>query len=144
MKAAPRRATRWSEWALILAAGVSACAYLYFLLATVPSVPFHPDEGTYIYMSRDLDRILSLGPLSVCWSVEKKSDPLQTERERDCPLARYAIGLARGAAGLPVTASNWDWSADWDQNLRQGAVPPDSLLAAARIPRLSVLMWIIK
>ncbi len=139
MKAAPRRATRWSEWALILAAGVSACAYLYFLLATVPSVPFHPDEGTYIYMSRDLDRILSLGPLSVCWSVEKKSDPLQTERERDCPLARYAIGLARGAAGLPVTASNWDWSADWDQNLRQGAVPPDSLLAAARIPQALLL-----
>ncbi len=139
MKAAPRRVLFSAKWIVIPAAGLIASAYLYFLLATLSSVPFHPDEATYIYMSRDLDRIASPGPLSLCWSAEKKSDPLQTERERDCPLARYAIGLARGITGLPATISNWDWSAGWDENLRQGAVPTDELLAIARIPQALLL-----
>ncbi len=139
MKPAARRAPFSFRWMVIPAAGLLASGYLYFLLATLPSVPFHPDEATYIYMSRDLDRIASLGPLSVCWRAEKKADPLQTERERDCPLARYAIGIARGMAGLPATISNWDWSADWDQNLRQGAVPTDELLWIARIPQALLL-----
>lgn len=139
MKAVPARARFSVKWIVILAAGLIASAYLYFLLATLPSVPFHSDEATYIYMSRDLDRIASLGPLSVCWSAGKKADPLQTERERDCPLARYAIGIARGMAGLPATLSNWDWSADWDQNLMQGAVPTDELLWIARVPQALLL-----
>ncbi len=138
MKSAPWRVF-FSRPALILTAGMIASAYLYFLLATLPSVPFHPDEATYIYMSRDLDRIITLGPLSVCWSVENKSDPLQTERERDCPLARYAIGFARGIAGVPAASANWDWSADWDQNLRQGAVPSETVLILARIPQALLL-----
>jgi 4-amino-4-deoxy-L-arabinose transferase-like glycosyltransferase len=57
------------------------------------------------------------------------------ERERDCPLARYAIGLSRLVSGLPATPSNWNWSADWEQNLGQGAVPSAGLLLAARIPQ---------
>ncbi|MBN2083723.1 MAG: phospholipid carrier-dependent glycosyltransferase [Anaerolineales bacterium] len=127
------------KWALRLAAGFSAALYLFYLLATLPSVPFHPDEATYIYMSGDLDRIVTLGPLSICWSAAGKGDPLQTERERDCPLARYAIGAARGIAGLPATASNWDWSADWAQNLRQGAVPSNEVLPLARVPQALLL-----
>ncbi|MGB7539006.1 MAG: phospholipid carrier-dependent glycosyltransferase, partial [Anaerolineales bacterium] len=139
MKAPAGRLLFSGKAAAILAAGFSASAYLFFLLATLPAVPFHPDEATYIYMSRDLDRMISLGPLSVCWSAEKKSDPLQTERERDCPLARYAIGAARGIAGLPATAANWDWSADWELNWRQGAVPSNEVLILARIPQALLL-----
>jgi hypothetical protein len=139
VKAAAWRSLFTGKRAVILVAGSSACVYLLFLLATLPTVPFHPDEATYIFMSRDWDRIISSGPLSVCWSAENKSDPLQTERERDCPLARYAIGFARGIAGLPPAAANWDWSADWDQNLRQGAVPSDAVLILARIPQALLL-----
>jgi 4-amino-4-deoxy-L-arabinose transferase-like glycosyltransferase len=113
--------------------------YLVFLLATLSSVPFHPDESTYIFMSRDLDRILAAGPLSICWTAGDESDPLQVERERDCPLARYAIGLSRLTGGLPATISNWNWSADWEQNLGQGAVPSEGLLLAARIPQALLL-----
>jgi 4-amino-4-deoxy-L-arabinose transferase-like glycosyltransferase len=109
--------------------------YLGFLLGTLRSVPFHPDEATYIYMSRDLDRILAGGPCSICWKTGNESDPLQVERERDAPLTRYAIGLARVAAGISATASNWNWSADWEQNLERGALPSDGLLFAARIPQ---------
>jgi 4-amino-4-deoxy-L-arabinose transferase-like glycosyltransferase len=113
--------------------------YLVFLLATLSSVPFHPDEATYIFMSRELNRILAAGPRSICWIAGNESDPLQVERERDCPLARYAVGLSRLVTGLPATISNWNWSADWEQNLGQGAVPSEGLLFAARIPQVLLL-----
>jgi 4-amino-4-deoxy-L-arabinose transferase-like glycosyltransferase len=113
--------------------------YLVFLLATLSSVPFHPDEATYIYMSRDFDRIAASGPIAICWTAGNESDPLQVERERDSPLARYTIGLSRLVGGLPATISNWNWSADWEQNLGQGAVPSDGLLLAARVPQALLL-----
>jgi 4-amino-4-deoxy-L-arabinose transferase-like glycosyltransferase len=113
--------------------------YLGFLFFTLRTVPFHPDEATYIYMSRDLDRILAAGPCAVCWVAGSESDPLQVERERDGPLTRYTIGISRLAAGLPATVSNWNWSLDWNQNLEQGAVPSDGLLLAARIPQALLL-----
>jgi 4-amino-4-deoxy-L-arabinose transferase-like glycosyltransferase len=127
----------------IFLGGILAAVYLVFLFVTLPSVPFHPDEATYIYMSRDLDRILQSGPLSVCWRSIGGSDPLQTERQRDCPLARYDIGLARIAAGRPATDSNWDWDADWEENQNRGAVPSDSLLLLARIPQTLLLFLTI-
>jgi 4-amino-4-deoxy-L-arabinose transferase-like glycosyltransferase len=123
----------------ILACVLAAFFYLVFLLATLPAVPFHPDEATYIFMSRDLDRILSRGPLSVCWRPGGAADPLQVERERDCPLTRYAVGLARLAGGLAATDANWNWSLDWDRNLEQGAVPSDELLFRSRIPSVLLL-----
>lgn len=135
----PGRTLLSSRRGRILAAGIPAIAYLVFLLATLPFVPFHPDEATYIFMSRDLDRILESGTLSVCWRIGGGSDPLQVERERDCPLARYSIGLARIAGNLPATDSNWDWNVDWEQNLEQGAVPSDDLLFLSRIPQTLML-----
>jgi hypothetical protein len=123
----------------ILAFACLAGLYLGFLLITLPAVPFHPDEATYIYMSRDLDRIIAGGPLSVCWRSGGGSDPLQVERERDCPLTRYAVGLARLTGGLPATDANWNWGSDWEQNLGQGAVPSDRLMLLARIPEVLLL-----
>ncbi len=55
-------------------------------------------------MSRDLDRILAGGPCAVCWKPGNESDPLQVQRERDAPLDRYTIGLARIVSGLQATA----------------------------------------
>jgi 4-amino-4-deoxy-L-arabinose transferase-like glycosyltransferase len=122
-------------------AAVLAFLYLVFLLATLPTVPFHPDEATYIYMSRDLDRIFLSGPATVCWSAANAADPLQTERERDAPLARYIIGAARVLGGLPATDANWDWTADWDENLLRGAVPSGELLFLSRIPQALLLFF---
>jgi 4-amino-4-deoxy-L-arabinose transferase-like glycosyltransferase len=129
----------FSRPAKILALGLEAVLYLVFLLATFSSIPFHPDEATYIYMSRDLDRIFTLGPSSVCWRAGNGSDPLQTERERDCPLARYTIGFARWTGGVSATVSNWDWNRGWDQNFKQGAVPADDLLILSRVPQALLL-----
>jgi 4-amino-4-deoxy-L-arabinose transferase-like glycosyltransferase len=119
--------------------GLAGVLYLGFLLLTLSSVPFHPDESTYIYMSRDLDRIIAGGPCVVCWKAGNESDPLQVERERDSPLTRYTIGLARIVTGISATPSNWNWSAGWEQNLGQGAVPSTGLLLAARIPQALLL-----
>ncbi|MGD0174966.1 MAG: phospholipid carrier-dependent glycosyltransferase [Anaerolineales bacterium] len=119
--------------------GLAGVLYLVFLLMTLSSVPFHPDESTYIYMSRDLDRIIAGGPCAVCWKAGNESDPLQVERERDSPLTRYTIGLARIVTGISATPSNWNWSAGWEQNLGQGAVPSAGLLLAARIPQALLL-----
>ena len=89
-------------------------------------------------MSRDLDRICKSGPLSVCWRPGGESDPLQRERERDCPLTRYAIGRRglreacrrRIPIGIGVRIG--------DQNLALGAVPSDGsafpLAAPAGLP----------
>ncbi|MBN1439656.1 MAG: phospholipid carrier-dependent glycosyltransferase [Anaerolineales bacterium] len=123
----------------ILAAGLAAAVYLGFLLGSLPAVPFHPDEATYIYMSRDLDRILESGPLSVCWRKGNAADLLQTERERDTPLTRYTVGAARRIGGKEATAANWDWSAEWSRNLERGAVPSPGLLFLARIPQAGLL-----
>ena len=133
------RETRSGRAALILACAAPALLYLGFLLATLPAVPFHPDEATYIFMSRDLDRILEQGPLAVCWHADGGSDPLQVERERDCPLTRYAIGWARRLAGSSATEANWNWRLDWEQNLALGAVPSQELLFHARIPEALLL-----
>jgi 4-amino-4-deoxy-L-arabinose transferase-like glycosyltransferase len=131
-----RRAVRLLPAAFWL---VAAVPYLGFLLATLPAVPFHPDESTYIYMSFDLDRILADGPLSVCWRASSAGDPLQAERERDCPLARYAIAIGRRTGGRPALAAKWDWSATWTENQIRGALPSDALLLAARIPQAILL-----
>ncbi len=124
------------RWPLYILLGV---LYLGFLLWTLSTVPFHPDESTYIYMSSDLDRILLQGPFSVCWTAENKPDRLQILRVSDCPLNRYTIGVARLVAGLPALVSSWAWEASWDQNLKQGEVPSAGLLLAARIPQALLL-----
>jgi hypothetical protein len=126
-------------WARVSFHLLLGAAYFAFLVGTIPSVPFHPDEATYIYMSKDAERIFGGNPLSVCWAPEKQDDPLQKERERDCPLARYTIGLSRLSAGLPATDSNWDWSLSWGENLRRGAMPSDALLVLSRLPQALLL-----
>jgi hypothetical protein len=124
------------QWIL---GGLLAALYLVFLLTTLGSVPFHPDESTYIYMSRDLDRILAGGPCAVCWKPGNESDPLQVQRERDAPLDRYTIGLARIVSGLRSTSVDWNWSLSWEQNQLLGALPSNGLLLAARIPQALLL-----
>jgi 4-amino-4-deoxy-L-arabinose transferase-like glycosyltransferase len=139
VKKPPLNAPNAGRAAVYLLAGLPAVLYLFFLLATLRSVPFHPDEATYIYMSRDWGRIFTHGPLSICWTGAGDSDPLQTERERDCPLTRYAIA----AGGRPAVVSNWDWSASWYQNLARGAVPSDYMLFLARIPQALFLFFTV-
>jgi 4-amino-4-deoxy-L-arabinose transferase-like glycosyltransferase len=115
--------------------------YLAWLLATLHQVPFHPDEATWIYMSRDLDRALADGPATLCWRPESAGDPLQVERERACPLPRDLIGVSRLLTGRPATGADWNWSATWEENALNGALPSEELLFLARMP-LALLLFL--
>lgn len=111
---------------LILASLITA-----FALWGVPSVPFHPDESTGLYMSRDLESLFS-HPDQLTWSPDKEGDLRQRYRKLDAPITRYLLGVGRLVARLPALPADWDWSKDWKANQAAGALPSDALLLAGR------------
>jgi len=117
----------------------SAPAVLVVALAVnlwnLASVPFHPDEATWIFMSRDLALIAREGLGAVCWQPGSAADPVALERVRTAPLPRHILGLERLAGILPAGAVpvDWDWTTTWAINADRGAVPSAGVLLAARI-----------
>jgi hypothetical protein len=107
-----------------------------FALSGVPTVPFHPDESTYLYMSHDFDVLLRQGnPTAVTWQAANQPADVLSYRLLDSPLSDYLPGLGRLLSGYPETLSHdWNWSGDWQANLALGAVPAPGLLTAARWP----------
>jgi hypothetical protein len=103
----------------------------YFYFSGIPSVPFHPDEATQIFMSRDVDAILS-DPESLVYQPGSKSLE-QRYRLMDAPLTRYFIGIARILARQDVIDADWSWSVSWQENIVKGAFPNPSLLFIARL-----------
>jgi 4-amino-4-deoxy-L-arabinose transferase-like glycosyltransferase len=103
-------------------------------LSGLPSVPFHPDESTHIFMSADLDLLFSQ-PSDLFWKPGSSADLRQHYRLLDAPLTRYMIGLGRYIAGdLEPLFSDWDWTQTWHYNVAIGAYPDEDLLLAARLP----------
>ena len=113
-------------------------AWLVFTLYAVwglPTVPFHPDESTYLYMSRDFDLLFREGqPSAVSWQAEGQPAAVRRYRLLDAPLVRYLSGLSRTLFGQPPLAQDWAWSASWDANVAAGALPNSRALNAARLP----------
>ncbi|MCX6027396.1 MAG: phospholipid carrier-dependent glycosyltransferase, partial [Chloroflexi bacterium] len=105
-------------------------------LWNLASVPFHPDEATWIFMSRDLALMAREGPRAVCWQPGTAADPAALERARTAPLPRHILGLERLAGILPAAAVpvDWDWTTTWAVNAERGAVPSAAVLLAARLP----------
>ena len=106
------------DWPFILL--LTALAALH--LSSFASVPFHPDEATQLYMSRDVEVLVSR-PLSLAWTPDHQDDPQLTTRLLDAPLTRYTLGLGRTLAGLPAPAADWDWGLTWADNEAAGALP---------------------
>jgi 4-amino-4-deoxy-L-arabinose transferase-like glycosyltransferase len=96
-----------------------------------PLVPFHPDESTYLYMSSDFERLFSQ-PLSLAYSGENIEDERQRYRLIDAPLTRYYLGLVRALSKVDAPTQDWDWSASWQENQSNGAVPQPKLLTTSR------------
>lgn len=130
----PRPILRHLLWIL------PAILYWIWLVSGLRGVPFHPDEATWIYMSRDLDRVFAAGPGAVCWRPESAGDPLQVERERACPLPRDIIGVSRLLAGRSATTTDWNWSLSWEENAHNGALPSDEVIFLARLPQTLMLL----
>ncbi len=107
------------------------------MLATLPQVPFHPDEATHLYLSRDFDQLFwQLHPASVTWSSQDAPIEVTHFRLLEAPLSRYLIGLSRTLTGQRDKGLfvDWDWSTTWEANATAGALPDPGLLLAARLP----------
>mgnify|MGYP000951255913 CR=1 FL=1 len=106
--------------------------YAVFYTSTLADVPFHPDESTQIFMSADVDTLLtSIDKLY--WNSTLSNDLRQHYRLLDAPVTRYLIGTARLLNQAPALPNDWDWSLSWQQNQERGALPDVSLLWLARL-----------
>lgn len=117
-------------------------ALMGYMLAGIALIPFHGDEATQIFMSRDYAYQFIDGDLDAL----RFSDPPRSAQEQDLRLLngtinKYLIGLAWHAAGFSVDDLNqqWDWGAAWSYNQANGHAPSDALLRAARWPSALLL-----
>lgn len=108
-----------------------------YILAGVPGVPFHADESTQIFMSRDFAYLFLTGQVERL----RYSDPPLSAQEQDLRLLngvvnKYTIGLAWHLAGFTPSDLNeqWDWGADWNYNQTTGHAPSAALLQISRWP----------
>jgi 4-amino-4-deoxy-L-arabinose transferase-like glycosyltransferase len=119
----------------------AAAAPAIFLLLFLPvyfsgldGLPFHPDETSLLFQSRDLELLLT-DPRSMAWDEAKRGQADQQYRALNAPLAKYALGLGRRLAGHrpDEVGTDWDWSLSWEENQERGALPARSVLLPARL-----------
>jgi 4-amino-4-deoxy-L-arabinose transferase-like glycosyltransferase len=122
------------EWPFIVI--VLLLCLLYF--SGIKSVPFHPDESTQIYMSKDLSILLS-NPSSISYTRNQPMSPEVAYRALDAPITRYIIGLGRFIFNIPELQADWDWGSSWDENSESGALPSEDQLLIARISTTMLL-----
>lgn len=115
---------------------------VFYILGGTHLVPFHGDESTQIYMSRDyayqfIQRDLEL----LRYSETPVSATEQELRLLNGTLNKYLIGLAWHLRGFSLDDINeqWDWGASWDYNIENGHRPSDALLQTARWPSALLL-----
>ena len=103
-----------------------------FLLSGLAAIPFHPDETTVLYQSRDLELFLSK-PALLFWDVDN-TEQEQTYRLLNPPLPKYIVGFARvlSGSGPEAVDVDWNWQQTWTENQESGAVPDRDILTAGR------------
>ncbi len=113
-----------------------------YVLAGTVEVPFHGDESTQIYMSRDyayqfIDRDYN----KLAYDPNPVSPTEQELRLLNGTVNKYLIGLAWHANSMSINDVNeqWDWGADWNYNQQNGHAPSSMLLMAARWPSALLL-----
>ncbi len=110
-----------------------------YILAGMMLTPFHGDESSIIYMSRDWYTLAFLRQPSFLFYRDPPPDPKaatdQQLRLVNGSLSSYTIGLAWSLAGMTAHDINdqWLWGADWNYNRDNGHIPGDKLLFVARL-----------
>lgn len=122
------RNTLKSHWIFILLLLTLSVFYFWGL----SKVPFHPDESTQLYMSADFEKLIT-NPLAMAWEDTEPVSSISRYRLLDAPLTRYLLGIGRTVFSLPSLPSDWDWSASWEENQRNGALPNDRMLLLGRL-----------
>lgn len=105
-----------------------------FYVGGTAAVPFHPDEASLLYQSRDFETWISR-PWTLAWRPGGSPDDPSNYRALNAPLPKYVLAIGRRLAGYgPEAVSiDWNWSLTWDANAAAGAVPPSRLLLGARL-----------
>jgi 4-amino-4-deoxy-L-arabinose transferase-like glycosyltransferase len=117
-------------------------ALMAYIVAGVPLVPFHGDEATQIYMSRDYAyQFIERDLARIAYSDPPISATEQHLRLLNGTINKSLIGLAWHLGGWTAADLNeqWDWGGDWNYNLTAGHLPPDALLHTARLPSALLL-----
>lgn len=115
---------------------VLAAATLY-ILAGVPSAPFHGDEAMQITMSRDyFTAVVERRPPELLVAPPYAVDSPGWLRLINGSVNAYTVGLSlhltgHTAADLPKL---WQWPLSVEANIEQGSYPTDALLMPSRIP----------
>lgn len=113
-------------WVLVLAG---------YVLAGTAETPFHGDESTQIYMSRDYAyQFIDHDYSKLAYNPAPENPAEQDLRLINGTVNKYLIGLAWHINGMSVSDVNeqWDWGADWNYNQQNGHAPSPALLMAAR------------
>ncbi len=124
----------WPELVLLAVAAI-------WILSGAGSTPFHPDEASLLFQSRDLELLLS-DPAEMAWSNSSASSPELTYRLLNAPLPKYVLGLGRWAVGAAAgeVDVDWDWSMSWSANQAAGALPDQRTLAGPRLASASMVV----
>ncbi len=109
-------------------------AYGIWISLGVDQVPFHPDESSLLYQSRDFELWLT-DPLSLAWDSTVPDDYDQVYRALNAPLTKYVLGIGRRIMGYgpDAVSTDWDWSKTWQENKASEAFPEDKLLFGSRL-----------
>lgn len=107
-------------------------AYTIVYLRGVAAVPFHPDESSYLFMSTELEALITDRP-SLYYSETPQHWGRQMLRLLDPPMIHYLAEVGRRAAGQAPLPVNWSWGDTWEVNRRLGALPTPQLLQAGRM-----------
>ena len=83
-------------------------------------------------MSADFEQIVT-NPLIMAWEENDPVSSITRYRLLDAPLTRYLLGFGRTLFSMPSPPSDWDWSASWEQNQSNGALPSDRTLLVGRL-----------
>jgi 4-amino-4-deoxy-L-arabinose transferase-like glycosyltransferase len=106
-----------------------------YILAGTPLVPFHGDEATILFASRDYDYWFVQGDVGRMLYSETPTNAMEQEiRLRNGIVSKVLAGFAWHSAGYTLDELNetWDWGGDYNYNVKNGHMPPEGLLDAAR------------
>lgn len=114
-------------------------ALIMYVVAGMAAVPFHGDESTIIYMSRDWFQLVAERDLQSVLFRNPPPDPRaatdQQLRLVNGVISKYAIGLGASLMGWTINDINeqWLWGADWAFNTQTGHIPSKQLLFVSRL-----------
>lgn len=115
-----------------------------FAFITLPAAktPFHPDESTTLWTSRDFHTLFVAGDVD---AIRYQAPPLRSIEQHNRilmnNLAKMSYGLAWWSLGLGPSDLNgpWDWGGPIEWNRVDNRVPSAQILTAARL----VAAWML-